>query len=61
MLILQVPVHRLADATFIFLGVPPTEFGFQLGRVDRIALVVPRPVLDELNLRRIRLSIHARL
>src|SRR5260221_649357 len=45
--IVQVPPHRLAEATLKCLLWSPAEFPLDLARIDRVASVVAGPVLHE--------------
>src|SRR3569832_926729 len=45
--VIQIPLHRLAQARFEALLRPPAELAFDLARVDGVTLVVAGPVRDE--------------
>src|SRR5579864_398093 len=46
-LVVQIPAHRLLDAGVEGLERAPAELTLELARVDRVALIVPRPVGDK--------------
>src|ERR1700759_1192423 len=45
--VIEIPAHRLAQPGRKRLGRRPAELVAQLGRVDGVAQIVPRAVLDE--------------
>src|SRR5690348_4950788 len=45
--VLQIPLHCLAQAVLEVARGRPTELAADLGRVDRIPPIVPRPIGDE--------------
>lgn len=47
LLIIQIPAHSFTEALFELVRWNPTEFAFDLGRVNRVAAVVTRAVFDE--------------
>ncbi len=56
-LVVQIPLHSLADTRLKgFLGFP-AEFTFELTRINRIAAVVAGAILHEGNLRAVALAI----
>src|SRR5690606_21454289 len=52
--VLEIPGDRLAEAGLEGFGRGPAELGLCLGRIDRIATIVPGAIPDELDLPGIR-------
>src|SRR5262245_23176035 len=57
LLVGQIPIDRFAKSRFKAFSWCPMELAADFARVDCIASVVPRPVLHERNLPRVRLSV----